>query len=167
MINIRIVAQGGLLICISAVLQLLATAFGEIFVFASILSSIPIYILSRINPKVGIIGYMIAGLLIFLFNAHEGLFFLFTNGPVGFALGAFNYLFKSKTLISVFSGIVLTISLGTVNFIVGIPVFGINLPGNLISQICILLAFSVIYCFIYLLFASFIFNFLRKRYPFN
>ncbi|MDF2678201.1 MAG: hypothetical protein K0Q97_2545 [Bacillota bacterium] len=167
LINIRNIAQGGLLICLSAILQLLPTSFGEIFIIASILSSIPIYILSRINPKVGLIGYIITGILIFLFNAHEGLFFLFTNGPVGFALGNFNYKLKSKLLISLLSGIVLTLSLCIVNFIVGIPVLGNSLPGNLLTQIGILMVFSILYCFIYLLFANFIYIFLEKRYPFN
>lgn len=165
--SIRNIAQGGLLICLSCILQLLPVSFGEVFVIASIFSAIPIYILSRLNPRVGLFGYIISGILIFLFNSHEGLFFLFTNGIVGFSLGAFNYRFKSRILVSLFSGIVLTLSLSVVNFIVGIPVLGTNLPGNLFTQISFLIFFSIVYCFIYLLFASFIYNYLKRRYPFN
>ena len=73
-------------------LQLLPSTIGEIFIIATILSAIPIYILSKSNPKVGLIGYIIAGALIFIFNSHEGMFFLFTNGPVGFSIGAFSFL---------------------------------------------------------------------------
>ncbi len=166
-LSIRNIAQGGLLICLSAVLQLLPTSFGEVFIISTVLSAIPIYILSRLNPKVGLLGYIIAGMLIFFFNVHEGLFFLFTNGAVGFSIGTFNHMLKSKLLISILSGMVLTLSLSSVNFIIGIPVLGINLPGNLPIQIGVLLVFSIVYCFIYLLFANFIYNYLKRRYPFN
>jgi len=166
-LNVRNIAQGGLLICLSSMLQLLPTSFGEIFVIFTIFSAIPIYILSKLNPRVGLLGYIIAGTLIFSFNAHEGLFFLFTNGVVGFSLGAFNYRLKSKVLISLFSGIVLTLSLTLVNFIIGIPVLGVNLPGNLLIQISILMFFSLVYCFIYLFLANFIYNYLKRCYPFN
>lgn len=166
-LNIRSIAQGSLLVCLSVLLQLLPTTFGEVFITATILSAIPIYILSRLNPKVGFVGYIVAGVLIILINAHEGLFFIFTNGVVGYSLGAFSYLLNSKLLISILSGIVLTLLLSIVNFIVGIPVLGINLPGNLLIQIIIIIVFSIIYCFIYLLLANFIYNYLKRRYPFN
>lgn len=165
--SIRNIAQGGLLICLSSVLQLIPASFGEIFVIVTIFSAIPIYILSRLNPKVGLLGYIIAGILIFFFNAHEGLFFLFTNGVVGFSLGAFNYMLKSRFLISLSSGIVLTLSLTLVNFIIGIPVLGVNLPGNLLIQVSIIMFFSLIYCSIYLFLANFIYNYLKRCYPFN
>lgn len=166
-LTIRNIAQGSLLICLSAILQLLPTSFGEVFVIATILSAIPIYFLSRLNPKVGLIGYIIAGTLILMFNTHEGLFFLFTNGVVGFSIGTFSYMLKFKLLISIFSGMVLTLSLCIVNFIIGINVLGFNLPGNILTQIGILMAFSSIYCFLYLLLANFIYNYLKRRYPFN
>ena len=166
-LNIRNIAQGGLLICLSVLLQLLPTSLGEVFVIVTIFSAIPIYILSRLNPKAGLLGYIISAILIFLFNAHEGIFFLFTNGVVGFSLGALNYKLKSKLLISLFSGILLTLSLALVNFIIGFPVLGTNLPGNLLIQISILFLFSLIYCFIYLLLANFMYNYLKRCYPFN
>lgn len=166
-LNARNIAQGGLLICLAALLQLLPASFGEVFVIITIFSAIPIYILSRLNPKAGLIGYIIAAILIFLFNAHEGLFFLFTNGVVGVSLGAFNHRLKSKMLISLFSGVFLTLSLLLVNFIIGIPVLGVNLPGKLLVQVCILLFFSLIYCFIYLFLASFVYEYLKRCYPFN
>jgi hypothetical protein len=166
-LSVRNIAQGGLLVCLAAVLQLLPASFGEVFVIITIFSSIPIYILSRLNPRAGLIGYIIAAILIFLFNAHEGLFFLFTNGVVGVSLGTFNYRLKSKVLISLFSGFVLTVSLFLVNFIIGIPVLGVSLPGNLMVQVCILMFFSIIYCFIYLFLASYVYEYLKKCYPFN
>ncbi|MEL7648892.1 MAG: hypothetical protein AAGU76_12410 [Sedimentibacter sp.] len=163
----RNIAQGGLLICLAAVLQLQPALFGEIFVIITTFSAMPIYILSRLNLRAGLIGYIIAAILIFLFNAHEGLFFLFTNGVVGFSLGAFNHRLKSKVFISLFSGIILTLSLVLVNFVIGIPVLGVTLPGNLLVQICILLFFSLNYCFLYLFLASFVYDYLKQCYPFN
>lgn len=165
-LSIRNIAQGGLLICLSFVLQLLPASLGEIFVIATIFSAIPIYILSRLNPKAGLLGYIIASTLIFLFNSHEGLFFLFTNGAVGFSLGTFNYMIKSKLLIAMLSGIFLTLSLSIVNFIIGIPVLGVNFQWNLLTQFSILMFFSFVYCFNYLFLAAFIYNYLKRRYSF-
>lgn len=166
-LNVRNIAQGGLLICLSVLLQLLPTSFGEVFVIVTIFSAIPIYFLSRLNPKAGLLGYILTGILISFLNVHEGLFFLFTNGVVGLSLGAFSNKLKSKLLIALFSGILLSLSLILVNFIIGIPVLGVNLPGNLLIQISILLFFSLIYCFIYLLLANFMYNYLKRCYPLN
>lgn len=165
--SIRNITQGGLLICLSVLLQLLPAAFGEIFIIATILSAVPIYIMSRSNPKAGFTAYIITGVLIYTFNSHEGMFFLFTNGLVGFSIGAFSYITKSKIIISILSGVILTFSLAIVNFLIGIPVLGVNFPGSILIQIPVLMAFSIVYCFMYSLFADFTYNYLNRRYPFR
>lgn len=159
------ITQGGLLVCFSVVLQLLPSILGEIFIIATILSALPIFILARINPKVGFIGFIVSTLLILIFNVHEGIFFLATNGLIGYSLGACSYYIKNKWLISLLSGVILLLGLSIINYIIGIPVFGIDIPGNFTIEIFSMFLFSYFYCYIYLLFAKNLFNQLNKRYP--
>jgi len=165
LINIKHIVLGGLLVCLSVVFQLIPVVFGEIFVFATMLSALPIFILAKINPKAGLIAFTVAGILILVFNIHEGIFFIFTNGPVGLALGILNYYTELRVLISAIAGFILASTLSILNFAIGIPVFRATIPGNFVVQIIILILFSILYCFIYLFVANSVLNLLNKRYP--
>lgn len=127
------------------------------------LSALPIYILARMNPRAGVIGFIAADILIFCFNSHEGLFFLFTNGIVGLSLGILSFYTQSRLLISLGSGLSLAFSLSIMNFIIGISVFIIQTPGTFLIQISIVLLFSICYCSIYSSLANFTFHYLNKR----
>ncbi|MBB6214320.1 hypothetical protein HNQ80_000389 [Anaerosolibacter carboniphilus] len=164
--NIRHITLGGFLVSISIVFQLIPVILGEIFILATILSALPIFILAKINPRTGFIGFIVAGILILSFNSHEGLFFLFTNGPVGLSLGTLSCYSKVRRCISIRAGFILASTLSIMNFIIGIPVLLISIPGTLLIQISILIIFSIFYCFIYLYIADLTFNFLNKHYPF-
>jgi len=129
---------------------LIPVVFGEIFVLATMLSALPIFILARINPRADFIGLTIAGTLILSFNIHEGLFFLFTNGPVGLSLGILSFYTKFMKLIPLVAGLILTSTLSIMNFVIGTPVFVVSIPGNYIVQISILILFYILYCSIYL-----------------
>jgi hypothetical protein len=75
----RHIAIGGLLALFAWLFQLSPVVFSEIFIFITILSSIPVYIGSRIQPKIGVMIYVIAGFLISMLSPHEGIFFFFTS----------------------------------------------------------------------------------------
>ena len=120
--------------------------------------------IAKMNPKIGIVGYITAGLLISLFSVHEGMFFLCTNGVVGLALGASHYYTNKKAIIFLISTIALTIALSTMTFIVGIPVFGVVIKTNTYIQIGILLIFSLIYSIFCFYIANFIFKTINRRY---
>lgn len=162
MINTKTVVIGALFAVIAALFQLTPTLFSEIFVFFTIFSAVPIYIVSRINPKAGVLSYFVASVLIMTLSTHEGLFFLFTNGIVGVSLGICSYYTKIKVITWFLSSLVLTITLSIMNFVIGIPVFGTKIPGVMTIQIAILFLFSVIYNIFYYYFSSFIFNLLKR-----
>lgn len=160
--NTKLVVLGGILACISALFQILPTFLSEAFIILTIFSALPVYLLCRISPKIGITATIASFVVVSLFSIHESLFFLFTNGPIGASLGCFNHSSDNKKLIISATSIVLCITLCIMNFIIGIPIFGTTLPGTLIVQIIIILAFSLIYSFIYLHFCDFTFRKLKK-----
>lgn len=162
MFNTKIVVIGALFAAIAALFQLTPTLFSEAFVFFTIFSAVPIYIVSRINPKVGVLSYFVASMLVMLLSIHEGLFFLCTNGIVGISLGICSYYKKMKVITWFLSSLVLTVTLSIMNYGIGIPVFGIKIPGAMVIQIATIFLFSTIYNIFYYYFSSFIFNLVKK-----
>lgn len=147
--NTKTIVIGSLLAAIAAIFQLIPVFLTEGLVFLTILSAIPIYLISIINPKVGLLSYIITGILVMIFSIHEGLFFLCTNGVVGMSLGISSYYTKKKLIIWAISSITLTISLSIMNYGIGIPIFGFKIPGGIPIQVVILFVFSLIYNIIY------------------
>lgn len=162
MINTKTLIIGSLFAVIAALFQLIPTLFSEVFVFFTIFSAVPIYIVSRINPKAGVLSYFVASMIVTLLSIHEALFFLFTNGIVGISLGICSHYTKVKTITWSLSSLVLTITLSIMNYGIGIPVFGSKIPGIIIIQIAIIFLFSIVYNVFYYYFSSFIFNLLKK-----
>jgi len=97
LLNIRHIAIGGFLVGLSITFQLIPVIFGELFVLVTIFSTLPIFIITRLNPKTGGVAFVVTAILVLSFNSHEGLFFIFTNGPVGLALGTLNYYSDMKS----------------------------------------------------------------------
>ncbi|WP_097025457.1 hypothetical protein [Clostridium peptidivorans] len=162
MINTKTIAIGGLFAVIAALFQLMPTMFSEAFVFLTIFSALPIYIVSRIKPRAGVLSYFVAAMLTMFLSIHEGLFFLCTNGIVGISLGICSYYTKKKYIIWLLSSLMLTITLSIMNYGIGIPVFGTKIPGAMMIQIAIIFLFSMIYNILFYYFLRFIFNFLKR-----
>jgi hypothetical protein len=162
MFNTKLVVIGALFAAISALFQLIPALFSEAFVFLTIFSALPIYIVSRISPKAGILSYFVASMLIMLLSVHEGIFFLCTNGIVGISLGICSYYKEMKFSTWFLCSFMLTITLSIMNYGIGIPVFGTSMPGGMIIQIVTIFLFSIIYNIFYYYFSNYIFNILKK-----
>jgi hypothetical protein len=162
MINTKTVVMGALFAAIAAMFQLIPVFLSEVFVFLTIFSAVPIYIISRINPKAGVLSYFVASMLVMFLSIHEGLFFLCTNGIIGISLGICSYYTKMKPFTWFLSSLVLTITLSIMNYGLGIPVLGSRIPGNMIIQIVILFIVSAIYNILYYYFLNWIFNLLKR-----
>jgi predicted Abi (CAAX) family protease len=148
--NLNVIVLGGLMTCLSAIFQILPVFLSEAAVIITVFSSVPIYIIARINPKVGFLAVAASFFLVSFFSLHEAGLFLFTNAPVGFSLGFFNYHTQRTSIIILMSSIILTFSLCILNFLIGIPVFGIPIPGETMSlQVSFILVFSIIYNFLF------------------
>ncbi len=154
----KIIVIGALMAAIAAIFQSIPAYLSEVFALLTAFSAIPIYTAARTNPVAGVLSYFTATILILFVSTHEALFFLFTNGIVGVSLGVCCY-FKLKKIITLAaSSVALTIALCIMNYGIGIPVLGIRIPGIIIVQFVILLLFSLIYNFIYLIFADLVYK---------
>lgn len=162
MIDTKTMAIGALFAVIAALFQLIPALFSEVFVILTVFSSVPIFIVSRINPKTGILSYFVSSMLIMFLSVHEGLFFLLSNGIVGVSLGVCSYYTRMKSVTWFLSSIMLTITLSIMNYGIGIPVFGSNIPGAIITQVAIIFLFSMVYNIFYYYFSSFVFSLLKR-----
>lgn len=158
MYKTRLLVLGALMACISALFQLAPAFLSEAFIMLTIFSAIPIYLVSRMNPKIGIITGIITFILIGFFSMHEALFFIFTNGTVGVSLGCFTHFTSKKAVFLPLSALVSTAALSMLNYVIGIPIFGVPIPGTFIVQILILLAFALVYCLIFTLFCEYVYR---------
>ena len=165
--NIKLLTLGGIFGVLALLFQLSPIFLSELFIPLTMFSSIPIYIITRINPRYGFITLVAVSLLAIIINIHEGLFFICTNGPVGFSLGASNYFTNKKWIISFISSIVLTITLSIMTFIIGIPVFGARISGSIFIELFILYLFSYVYSYLYLLFSTYLYKKLKKYITFK
>lgn len=161
-INTRMIVLGGMLTGASVLFQVFPVVFTEFFVIVTMLASLPVYIASRIRPSLGITVFVASGILIWFISPHEGIFFLFANGPTGLLLGVGNYYIKQTHLIPVITALITTITLSLVNYLIGIPVFGLEFKISGWLFIICLYVFLLIYNYLYLFFLKYIFNHLTK-----
>ena len=153
----KYIILGGLLAVISAILQCIPAFLSEAFIFLTILSTIPIYIIAKKQPVLGILSYIITFILISFISPHENIMFIFTNGILGLSLGICNYFTDKKRLICSISAILLTISICIVNFIIGINIIGFSFNLSLLPIVLIFLGSSV-YSFIFLVICRFFYK---------
>ena len=151
------IVLGALLAVISSLFQCIPALFSETFIFVTIFSAIPIYLISRIEPVYGILSYIIAFILISLISPHENIMFIFTNGIVGLSLGISQYYLKKRPLICIIAGIFLTLSICIVNFLIGINIIGFSFSFSIIPILIIFMA-SYIYYFMFLILCNFIYK---------
>lgn len=163
MTNTKKIAAGGLLAGLAAMFQLAPFLFSELFALFTLLSAMPIYIISRLSPRIGLGAAFITCVLTTVLSPHEGLLFLFTNGPVGLSLGICCYYKTRDTTNILITSLILTITLCIMNFIIGIPVFGMQIPVALPIQAAVITGFSAVYSFIFLYFAKSVYNLLESK----
>lgn len=158
----KTIVTGALFATIAALFQLTPVLFSEFFIILTIFSAIPIYIIARINPKIGILSYFVAAMIVMTLSVHEALFFLCTNGIVGLSLGICNNYIKKKSIIWFSSSLILSIALSIMNYGIGIPVFGGKIPGMIIIQIGIIFIISILYTIFYYYFLNSIFMIIKR-----
>lgn len=154
----RTIVIGSLLAALAALFQLMPVFFSEVFLFLTLFSAIPIYFVSRINPKAGILAYFVASMIVMTLSIHEGLFFLCTNGIVGLSLGISSFYTEKKLLIWTLSSLSLAIALGIMNYGIGVPILGCEIPGAMVTQVTIIFLVSLFYIILYYYFLSFIYK---------
>lgn len=162
MYKTKILVLGAMMACISAAFQTLPVFLSEAFIILTAFSAIPVYIISRMNPKIGISTAITSFIIIGFFSLHESMLFIFTNGTIGVSLGCFTYYTSKRTIIIPASAVILSATLSIANFAIGIPIFGAPIPATQLIQILIIIAFALCYCIMYSFLCEFIFKKLKR-----
>lgn len=146
----KLLVVGALMACIAALFQITPVYLSEAFVILTMFSAIPIFIIAWIKPKIGIAASLASFILISLLSIHEAMIFAFANAPVGIVLGCCSHYTNKKHFIVPIAATVQSCTLIILNFAIGIPIFGVSIPGAQIIQVLIIATFSLVYNFIYL-----------------
>ena len=156
------ITTGGILAGAAALFQVVPIFLSEIFVFVTMLSALPIYFAAKKNERMGCVAYFCTILLVGIFSTHEAMFFAFSNGVIGLSLGLASHRTSKKSVIVSFGALALTCSLCIINFLLGIPVFGTQVPGSITYQIIFIFIFCLIYNIFFFFSADYLFKFLIR-----
>ncbi|WFR59293.1 hypothetical protein QA584_09460 [Anaerocolumna sp. AGMB13025] len=156
--RIKIVVVGVVMAAVATIIQSIPAYLSESFALLTLFSSVPIYTAARTNPVSGAISYIATAILVFFSSADQALYFLFANGVVGASLGATNYFKLNKPITLAASTGALSLTSGILDFGFKQPFLGVDLPGNLIVKIIILIGASFAYNFGYSIFADFVYK---------
>lgn len=143
--NTRTLVLGVLLAGLAVIFQLMPVFLSEAVIFLTVLSTVPIYVIARTAPRIGITAYVITGIVISIINIHEGLIYVFTNGIIGLALGIGMYNTRNRVVVCALTALLLAVTLNFLHSFIGIPVLGIDLPEAFLVRMIILLVFSAVY----------------------
>lgn len=137
-----------LLCSVSAIFQLIPSFFSHALIFFTIVSSFPIYLITKKDYKLGLLSYIVTAIVIMLFNTHESMMFVFTNGLIGVTLGFLDKILTNKFFVCFMASLYLSMSLIVINYLIGIPIIGISL-NIVILELLIIVLISVIYICVY------------------
>lgn len=154
----RRVARIGMLAGLTIALHLAPALMPGLGLALSTFSTLPIYVLTRISPRDGLIGLAAASAVLVALMPGSALLLALMTGPVGLALGwAANAHWRSHWRILLAAG-TQTAGITAIGAIVGVPVFGrfIRVDSQLVT-----LGLAAAFCLIYsLLWAALLDGFL-------
>ena len=126
-----------------------------------IFTTIPIYIISKKSPSIGLLTYIILFLSILLDDYYYSILFLFFYGIVGVFLGMLSHYLDKKFLISLINGVILFISINAINMTLTLTTLSNPYINTSFLQLIILL-FSIFFSYIMLLICNYIYGKLFK-----
>ncbi len=163
----RMISTGGLFIAIAVMCQTCPAVFSEAFVLVSLLSALPVYVASRLVPKLGVMVFLGTAMVTFFISFHEGLFFVLTNGPFGLILGIVHGCLKKYLVAWITSGGALAGTMLILDNVFKVQVFGYPLGLDLFSKFVFFLGFALIYSNLYLRGADLLYRKLERSNMFN
>lgn len=150
MFNAKLLRVCGVLTGTALLLQVVPGMLAWPFAFISFLSGLPIYVISRLNLRLGFGAYVTVGTAAAVFSMPEGILFLSVSGIAGLSLGLLSKIVESKTLISAFTAVLITMMLFLLNYGLGIHIFDYTILKSPALQAVSLVFFLFPCCFAYL-----------------
>ena len=151
------IALSIVLMLISILIHFIHIIVDSLPIYITLFSIIPIYIISRNNPSIGILAYICSFIIIFLFDYYEGLIFILLNGLLGIFLGMLSHYINKKLLISIITSVVLFISINGIMIITNYTNIYIQSLNILLLQFSIFII-SIIISLTSLIICDYIYN---------
>lgn len=152
--NPRTVAIITGLTVLAAGIQLLPAFCSGVSLWLSIISALPVFLITRHRPLLGPLVYWIIGIATLLANALAGIFFLLVNGPLGVSLGIGPLYAKDDRMIALVTGLVLAINLGIMELITDHGLFGSTAAGPVLARFLTIFLATVGFSGLYLALAD-------------
>lgn len=145
----RFVSVGGMLTAIAVIFQSAPVFLPVLGLALSPFSTLPIAIAAYLKISLGLAVYVSSAIILTLIYIQEAIILAFTTGLLGLAIGAF--LYRKGLFISILlSSIVLTLGMGLLTYLLGIPVFGdFTSFGSIPVTIFVFFLFSLVYASIW------------------
>jgi hypothetical protein len=146
----RMVVLGALLASFATILQSAGILAGLGY-FVSALSTLPILIATIISLQMGFLSYIVAFMMISIIQPSELFAYPFTTGLLGLSMGIAFRFFKKGFLVTVFSGILLSLGILFILYIIQFPILGPSVSSSVDMKIVMVITlFSILYSWIWM-----------------
>ncbi|MEG1820325.1 MAG: hypothetical protein RR069_04965 [Oscillospiraceae bacterium] len=136
-----------LLIAIVIIIETVVIYSGESLVAITILSTIPLYFICRIDLLYGWLSFLSVGILLLIISPHQMMFFVCTNGLVGTTLGISKVKSSSFVVQSIACSIALYCGLCVVVSVLGIESFAYKNWYYILAVIAFCVVYSTLWNF--------------------
>ena len=144
-----------------AIIMCILKYYSNFITLFIVLSTFPIYIISKKYPSLGLLAYIILFLFILSIDYYHSIIFLFFYGIIGIFLGMLSHYLNKNILISIINGVILAISINGMNMTLTFSELGWQYSNGILIQFLILLL-SIVFSFIMLLIYNYIYTTLYK-----
>lgn len=144
-----------------AIIMCILKFYSNVLILFIVLSTVPIYIISKKSPSTGLLTYIIVFLFILSTDYYHSIIFLFFYGLAGVFLGMFSHYLNKNILISIINGVILAISINGMNMTLRTSILSVQYSNGILLQGLILL-FSIVCSFVMLVICNYIYDILYK-----
>lgn len=144
-----------------AIIMCILKFYSNVLILFIVLSTVPVYIISKKSPSTGLLTYIIVFLFILSTDYYHSIIFLFFYGLAGVFLGMFSHYLNKNILISIINGVILAISINGMNMTLRTSILSVQYSNGILLQGLILL-FSIVCSFVMLVICNYIYDILYK-----
>lgn len=144
-----------------SIIMCIINSYSNLLTLFIIFSTVPIYIISKKSPSIGLLTYIVLFLSILLTDYYHSIIFLFFYGVIGVFLGMLSHYLNKNILISLINGVILAISINGMNTTLTTDFLRIQYSNGILLQSLILLL-SIAFSFVTLVICNYIYDILYK-----
>jgi hypothetical protein len=147
--NTNKMVLGSILGAMAAILQSAGLFTGVGYIFSTLATG-PIILATILSVRIGMLTYVLTGILLFIIQPTEVLVFLFTTGILGVGIGLGLKYFKRTFTVTSIGGFSLGLGILLLLTLFNFPVLGPELTQISVSLVLGILAFSMVFSWIWI-----------------